>query len=698
MKTEHLLIEIGCEDLPVWAGKHFIERFKLLFLEELSARRLAAGEIMFFFTNRRLVIFVRDLPSRSAAGQKEVTGPGFENSFDENGQPTRAAIGFARAHGVSISSLKVKNINGRKVVYIVKKIPGFSVSSIISGIFASVMKKIEIPRGMRWNNSKDVFYRPVRWILALYGKQKIDIEFGGIKSSRYTFGHRFLCPQKIKISDWKDYFDKTQKAFVVLGEDLREKFILNLLEKNIKNGESFEKSAAANLANLIEYPSVIRCNFPAVDYTIPEEVLRVLIEKANGVPIFRDGHLEKQFFVVCDGNSSEIVRINYENLLRTRILDAQFFFDSDISITLDEMKKKLDRIVFHQRWGTMAKRVERLRLLSSEISDILGFNTIFKNILVRAAELCKHDLASEMVREFPDLHGTMGAIYARHSGESKDVCEVISRYKYPVYSADPLPENDCAVVLGIIDRLDLICGFIAAGVDVSGSEDPYGLRRTASGFFSLVLKLGIELDYAGIVEKILDAYGVSGQDLVLSKKNIVEFLIQRFESYLDTEGFPKGLRTSVISIDRMDFVKTRKKLNAIRDFIIETKEADAILVPVTRVANILKQANEKGIVVSEFNSILLREAGEVALAKYYDRFSKMAEETLQNGDYSGFLGVISELKSPVDEFFSNVLVMCPQEQLKVNRLSLLKKFNDIFMKFADFSFIREEDIKNVRKN
>ncbi|MCM8765026.1 MAG: glycine--tRNA ligase subunit beta, partial [Candidatus Omnitrophica bacterium] len=576
--------------------------------------------------------------------------------------------------------------------------PGFSVFSVILEVFPCIMKKIEIPRGMRWNDSKDVFYRPVRWILALYGSRKIDIEFGGIKSSRYTFGHRVLCPKKIKISDWKDYFDKTQKAFVVLGEDLREKFILNLLDKNIEKGESFEKSAVANLANLIEYPSVVRCNFPDIEFTVPEEVLRVLIEKANGVPIFRDGHLEKQFFVVCDGNSSEIVRINYENLLRTRILDAQFFFDSDISITLDDMKRKLDRIVFHQRWGSVAKRVDRLRLLAVEISDTLGFNATSKNNLVRAAELCKHDLASEMVREFPDLHGTMGAIYARHFGESENVCDIISRYKYPVYPGDPLPENDCAVVLGIIDRLDLICGFIAAGVDVSGSEDPYGLRRTAGGLFSLVFRLAVELDYASFVGKVLEAYGIVGQDLELTKKNIIAFLIQRFEAYLDAEGFPKGLRTSVISIDGMNFVKTRKKLDSIRDFIINTKDADAILVPVTRVANILKQANEKRIIIPDFNATLLKETGEVALAEYYDRFSKMSEEALKNGNYSGFLGVISELKSPVDEFFSDVLVMCPQEQLRANRLSLLKKFNDIFMRFADFSFIREEDIKNVKKN
>ncbi|MCM8815782.1 MAG: glycine--tRNA ligase subunit beta, partial [Candidatus Omnitrophica bacterium] len=318
MKTENFLFEIGCEDLPVWAGKHFLARFKTLLINELNTQRVAARDIMSFFTHRRLVIFIKDLPCKTPGERMEITGPGYEIAFDENQKPTKAAVGFARAHGVTASSLRIKYVKGKKVVYIVKRIPGSSISLVISKIIPSILRRIEIPRGMRWNNSNDVFYRPVRWILALYGKQKVDIEFGGIKSSRYTFGHRTLCPKKIRISDWKDYFNKVQKAFIVLGEDLRENLILKLLEKNLKDGENFEKAVVGNLVNLVEYPCVIRCNFPAFNYSIPEEVLKVLVEKANGIPVFVNGRLQKQFFVVCDGNSNETIRSNYENLLRTR--------------------------------------------------------------------------------------------------------------------------------------------------------------------------------------------------------------------------------------------------------------------------------------------------------------------------------------------------------------------------------------------
>ncbi|MCM8815879.1 MAG: glycine--tRNA ligase subunit beta, partial [Candidatus Omnitrophica bacterium] len=337
-------------------------------------------------------------------------------------------------------------------------------------------------------------------------------------------------------------------------------------------------------------------------------------------------------------------------------------------------------------------------LLSNQLADMLGFGSDLKDTLLRAARLCKNDLASEMVREYPQLHGIMGAIYARHFGESEEVCNAIAWYKYPVSPGDPLPENNCAVVLGILDRLDFICGFIAAGADVSGSEDPYGLKRATSGLFSLVLKLERELDYACVVKNVLQTYGMPEKDFLASEKTLREFLTQRFEAYLDAEGFPKGLRASVISVENLNFVRIRKKLESLRDFIKNTKDADVVLIPVIRITNILKQASEKGIVIPEFNTNLLMVNAEIALAELYAKFSKISEEALEKGNYSVFLTIVSELKKPVDEFFNNVLVMCPEEKLRDNRLALLKKFNDIFSKFADFSFIREEDLKNVGKD
>ncbi|MCM8758970.1 MAG: glycine--tRNA ligase subunit beta [Candidatus Omnitrophica bacterium] len=697
MKTKNLLIEIGCEELPAWAGEHFISKFKPLFAEQLVARNLHADEIRFFCTPRRLLIFVKDLADQIPPEEKEITGPRYEQAFDENGKPTSVAHGFARAHNVSVSSLKIKEVAGKKVVCVIKKTPAVLTVDVISQVIPFILRKIDIPRGMRWNESKDVFYRPIRWILAIFGDKKIDIEFAGIKSSNHTFGHRLLCPKKISISNWKDYFDKVQKSFVIVDNELREMLITNLMEKLLKRNETFDHSIVSDLSNLVEYPCVIRCKFPETECNLPEEVLKVLVKKAKGVPIFSDGSFRGEFFIVTDGNAGEDVRTNYENLIKTRIMDAQFFYNVDISIPFELMGKKLDKIIFHQRWGSVAGRVERLKQISIKVSDVFELTPEDKNIFFRATSLCKNDLASEMVREFPELHGVIGAIYAEIFGEDAQVCKIISQYKRPAYPGDLLPDNKYASILGIMDRLDFIIAFIAAGTDVSGSEDPYGLKRTANGLFALIESLGIELDYGIIVDMVLDSYQKI-EDVRNKKNSIVEFLLQRFEALLESDNYPKGFRVGVIRIDGMNFVRVKRKLEAIRNFIRDMKDADVIFIPVSRVANILKQANEKGIqICAEFDENLLENEAEIKLAELYMEFSRRSNELLEKKDYQEFLKLLSEIKQPIDRFFDNVLVMCPQERLRNNRLSLLKKFNEIFMKFADFSYVREEDIKNVRK-
>lgn len=696
MDKKNLLIEIGCEELPAWTGEHFVQRFEPLLRELFKTNKMEVDKLMFFFTPRRLVIFVKNLPVQVPAEKKEIVGPGYEKAFDENGNPTAAALGFAKAHRVSVSSLKVKDLNGRKVVYVVKTVPPVSTLTIISNSIPVLLNKIDIPRGMRWNGSGCIFYRPVRWILAVFGEQTVRLEFAGLKSSCYTFGHRVLCSEKIRISNWKDYFDRIQKAFVILDGNIREKFILKLIEDSLEKSETFDRAPVRNIANLVEYPCVIRCRFPQIEYNLPDDVVKVLIKKANGIPIFDQGLLKKEFYVVTDGKSNEDVRTNYENLLKTRILDAQFFYDTDVSVPFDSMGENLKRIIFHQRWGSISDRVERLKKIAMDVSDFFGMDPHTKNILIRSAALCKNDLASEMVREFPELHGTMGAIYARLSGEDEEVCRVLSQYKYPVYPDDPVPDSEIACILGIIDRLDLIAGFIMAGIDVSGSEDPYGLRRCAGGFFVLVDRLGVEIDYKGVVDAVLNSYEI-GQDRERARESVFRFLLQRFETYLDADNFPRGLRMGVISVDEMNFVRVRRKLEAIRDFIKKQQDADIIFVPVSRVANILKQASEKGIQISGFDSNLLEDVAEKNLAEIYQDFSRKSDEILKNKNYKEFLNLLSELKKPIDDFFDKVLVMCPQERLRNNRLSLLKKFNEIFLKFADFSYIREEDIRNVRK-
>ncbi len=698
MRTEHLLLEIGCEDLPAWSGDHFISRFMPLFIDGLKQHKLDVREIMFFFTPRRFVLLAKDIPVHTPEEEKEVIGPRYESAFDSSGMPTPAAIGFAKAQGVPLSALKVKQTNKKKFVYVSKRIPSVSSIRIFSEIVPSILRKIDIPRGMRWDQSNEIFYRPVRWILAVFGDSIVPVEFGGVKSSRYTFGHRLLSPGRIRIQNWKNYFDMIEKAFVIPDGKVRQAYIVELAKKQLRKNETFDRSVAEGLSNLVEYPCVIRCRFPELKYSLPDDVLRVLVEKAKGIPIFSEGHIQREFFVVSDGNSGNSIITNYENLLKTRILDAQFFYDSDLSRPFCEFRKKLEKIVFHQRWGSISDRIDRLGKIAAIFSDVFGLTDEEKNILTRAAELSKYDMASEMVKEFPDLQGTMGAMYASFSGEPREVCRAIAEHALPRFSGDSLPESTSGILLGIIDRIDYLCCFISAGVDVSGSEDPYGLRRISTGLFHLIYKSGYEFDYKDVVEKILVVYEFSPSEQELAENKIKDFLMQRFESCLETEGFPKGLRASILKVEQMNFLRVRSKLDALRNFIRETSDASTVLIPVSRVVNILKQAKERNINISGFRKQLLREDGEIELATVAETYLSRLEGLLEKKDFREFLRVLGELKLPIDRFFDRVLVMCPEEDLRNNRLALLKKFNDVFLKFADFSFIREEDIKNAGEN
>ncbi|HPP66417.1 MAG TPA: glycine--tRNA ligase subunit beta, partial [bacterium] len=558
--------------------------------------------------------------------------------------------------------------------------------------------KTDIPRGMRWNQSNEIFYRPVRWILALFGNNVVPVEFGGIKASHYTFGHRFLYPKKISVRNWKDYFDRIEKAFVIPDEQIRQTFIIKLINKSLKENEIFNKTVAENLANLVEYPCVIRCHFPDLQYNLPQDVLKIIIEKARCIPIFCQGRIQPEFFVVSDGNSGADISKNYENLLRTRILDAQFFYDSDLSLPFYQFKEKLEKIIFHPRWGSIADRVDRLVKIASIVSDIFNLTDEEKNIFIRAAELSKYDIASEMVKEFPDLQGTMGAIYADISGESRQVCTAIAQHILPRFYNDSMPEDKCAILLGIIDRIDYLCCFVSIDTDVSGSQDPYGLRRISTTLFQLIYKSAIDYDYAKIIDKIFVVYGFSPSELEMAKNKIKNFLLQRFEAHLEAKSVPKGLRTAVLTIEKMRFLRARYKLDAFKDFIRETSNVDTILIPVTRVANILKQAKEKNIHIDAFKKELLQQDEEIKLASIAEIYLARLNELLGKNNFKEFLCLLAELKQPIDAFFDKILVMCPEEDLRNNRLALLKMFNDVFLRFADFSFIREEDIKNAMEN
>jgi glycyl-tRNA synthetase beta chain len=582
------------------------------------------------------------------------------------------------------------------VAYVVKKIAQVPARKILSEIIQQVVSNLDIPKGMRWEQSSFTFYRPVRWVLALFEADVIALRLGSVKSGRYTYGHRQLHPQKIRVNSWRDYFDRVQKAYVVFDEGIRKKLILTLARKQLMSGETISESALGGLVNLVEYPRVARCNFPRIEWDLPDEVISVIVEQIKAVPIFYEGKLKKEFLIVADGVVNAGIKRNYEEIVRSRILDAEFFYHTDLAKPFETFHENLKKIIFHPKWGSLYAKADRLSVIAEKFSAMIHLQPEESTILKRAALLCKNDLASEVVREMPDLHGTMGAIYARHWGECEEVCAAIQDHVKPRVIGNAFPATKPGMLLGLIDRLDYICAFLAADAEVTGSEDPYGLRRVAAGFFEVVRACQFNCEFTSVVREIAASFSPEGVNEIASK--VRTFLLQRFEAVLASEGIPRGLRSSVLEVEEMNFHRVRRKIEALKTFIRENPDSEMIFVPVARIANILRQAKERNIAIPPFNAQLLAEPEEAALNLVFEENGGRVYDFLRCEDYSSFLGFLLEIKEPVDRFFDRVLVMCPDETLRNNRLALLKKFNDLFLMFADFSTVREEDIRNVKNS
>lgn len=468
MNKQNLLLEIGCEDLPSWAGISFAGQFKNAFCRSLAVKKLACREPEIFYTPRRLVVLAKDIPEKTEPETKEISGPRLSDLKDEEGNFLQPVLSFARAHGVAPEKLSVRDTNGKKTVFLLKKIEQVPAAAILENTVNEILSGIKIPKAMKWDESGFRFYRPVRWVLCLLGNKTLSLKIGNIKSSNCSYGHRLLGKGKIRVKDWKDYFDRVQKGFVILDTEVRKRFIAEQAVKKLNEDESVDTSLYGELANLVEYPALLRCKLPGDVFGLPEEVLKILIQKAEGLPVFKNGKLCSEFLVVTDGIENSVCTGNYERLIKTRIMDAAFFYKNDLSKSLEDLTEKTKKILFHPAWGSLYQRTERLCRISKQFAVSMGLDETAAGNLFRAAYLCKADTASEMVREFPELQSVMGKIYAEKRGENGTVCTAIADHLKPAFSGDSLPVSKEGTHLAVIDKTEYIAAFITAGAEIWG--------------------------------------------------------------------------------------------------------------------------------------------------------------------------------------------------------------------------------------
>jgi len=690
----YFIIEIGCEDLPDWTGEYFKEKFLPIFTSSLKDNRIEFETIDFFYTVRRLIFFGKNVSPFQKDIIQEISGPPVEVGTDGEGKYTLSAIKFAESQNIKVNDLKIKEKKGKKVLVAVKKEKGISTYKIIPNVFLECFKKVEIPKSMKWDDEAVKFIRPIRWILALFDNKVIPLKYGKIKSNRYTRGHRVLSSKRIKIENVSEYPDKLMKNFVIFDQNVREKFIEEKLKNLTGNAYSFDREILKKVSDMVEYP-VLKKGIISDRYSdIPDRVKEVVIMKLKCIPLFlQDGKLHNEFVIVLDGVEKDEIRDNYESVVVNKLEDAKFFIQKDTERSLFSYLEDLKKIVFHPKWGSIYHRVERLVEIFNGIKDELNLNDKEGKNVIEILHLCKNDLATNMVSEFPELQGVIGRIYAEKEGYPEIIYLSIEQHYLPKFTGDKIPDFKETCVVSILDRLEVLTGFIIEGVEISGGGDPYGLKKMANGILEIIWKKELNFPLKNAIKKTLSVFNSFSEEKL---NKIFNFFLQRVDNLLSGENIIQGIRKAVISIEKENLLKLRKKIDSLKYFLKTGKGID-LFIPFVRVANILKQAKERKIDFGDFKEELLVEKCEKELYKFYLREKEKLYNLNKQNNYFEFLNALAEWRKPIDDFFDEVLVMSPDENLKKNRLALLNRINEIFKLFADFSYLSLKEIENAKR-
>ena len=480
-----LLLEIGTEEIPAKFMPQSLAQLAKITKEKLDENRLGYGKIAVWGTPRRLSLYVYDLADCQSDLAEEVRGPAVKAAFDQEGKPTKAAVGFAKGQGVEVESLITKDLPNGSYVFALKKAQGLAAQQVLPEILPQLVLSLHFPKPMRWGYNETRYARPIRWIVALNDEKIIDFAIENIKSGRFSRGHRFLGSDKIEIAKAQDYLAKMEENYVIVDPKKREDMILEQiheLEKTVDGTAQIDEDLLEEVVFLVEYPTALMGNFDPSYLIMPEQlVITPMKEHQRYFPVLKGHHLMPKFITVRNGDSQylDIVQAGNEKVLVARLDDAKFFYTEDLKVNLHDNIPKLKTIIFQEKLGTVYDKTQRVKKGVENIADLLKVGFEVKERAALAADLCKSDLLSNVVYEFPELQGIMGEKYAFAQGEHPLVAKAISEHYLPRFAGDEIPLTFEGLILSIADKLDTICGCFAVGIEPSGSQDPYALRRQA---------------------------------------------------------------------------------------------------------------------------------------------------------------------------------------------------------------------------
>ena len=690
----NVVLEIGTEEIPAQYMENALKDLNRLAKKYLEESSINYKEIKVYGTPRRLILFIFHIKEKQEDIFQKIKGPAYSIAYNKDSQPQKPALKFAQSQGVNVGDLIVEDTKKGKYIFASKSIIGQPTIDLLSQIFPKIIKGMQFPKSMSWGEKSLRFIRPIRWILALYGNKIIKFNLNGLDSENITYGHRLLAPQKIKISSTQEYFKKLEKSYVIIDPQIRENIVKTDLKQIIKeiNGKKIiNEKQLKEIVYLVEYPNAILGRYDKKYLELPKDVLTVVMEKHQKYfPVFKNKDELLPLFIVIINNSKKYaskIREGNENVLRARLEDAKFFYHEDQKIPLEKRVDKLKNVIFQENLGSLFDKTKRLELLCDYISDSLQVEQKVKKDLLRSAHLCKADLVTEMVKEFPELQGIMGKEYAILSGERKEVAEAIFEHYLPRFSGGRLPLTKSGMILGIADKVDSIIGCFLMGLTPTGSQDPYGLRRQSRGKIAIILKNNLQISLKDIIWKSLSLYKESvSVELKIDENEIVSqilyFLKQRVKNIFLEDGIRYDVIDAVLAVDSDgDVVDIKHRIKAIEELYNQPIFVK-ILNSSSRVLNLSKNSEE-----TEIDRSLLKEKAELRLYHNYENNYPRIKEFISNKEYKKVFNLLGDLCEPVGEFFDQVLVMDKDEEIRKNRISLIKKIGILFNQVADLSKI-----------
>lgn len=683
-----LLVEIGTEELPPKALRRLSEAFAEGVALGLSERALTYGEIEAYATPRRLALVVRELATRQPDQEQVRRGPALASAFAADGQPTKAAEGFARSCGVAVGELQRESTEAGAWLIFRQLRPGRQTVELIVGIVEQGLSRLPIPKRMRWGSGEAEFVRPVHWVSMLLGEEPIHGSLFGLEIGSKTRGHRFHHPQAINIPSAADYAELLRtEARVEPSFDRRRAMIrgqVETLAADVGGRAGLDPELLDEVAALCEWPTAILGAFDERFLTVPREALiETMQNNQKYFPVFAaDGNLLPRFITISniESRDPDQVRAGNERVIRPRFADAAFFWDQDRRRPLEEFCGRLDQVVFQERLGTLADKSARVAQIARYLAGILGLD---EELAARAGRLAKCDLVTHMIFEFPSLQGVMGRYYAEYSGEHPCVSTAIEEQYLPRQAGDRLPQSDCGRVLALAEKLDTLVGIFAVGLRPTGVKDPYALRRAAIGVLRILIETPLDLD----LRELLDFTAEELRERVdarMAATEVLAYILDRLKGYYSDQGIGTDVVDAVLALNVTTPSDIHRRVLAV-DAFRGLPEAAALTAAHKRIRNILRKAEDTEL--DPVDVRVLQGEAERLLAVRVVELETEIDGELAAQDYSAVLRRLAGLRGAVDAFFEDVMVMVDDDRLRRARLALLRSVEGLFLRVADISLL-----------